>query len=374
MPSLDKNTQAFLTLVRAGLWEKEAQLSQYGSIDFNEILRLTEEQSVVGLVSAGLEHVCDIKVPKEVALQFVGSALQLEQRNLAMNDFVAKLIEYLRKEDVYAILVKGQGLAQCYERPMWRASGDIDLLLSEDNYNKAVKFLTPKASTIEEEIISIRHKGMVIDSWVVELHGTMRCRLWKKVDRIIDETQKEVFFGGSVRSWLNGNTQVFIPRADEDVIFVFSHVLQHFYRDGIGLRQVCDWCRLLWVFKDRINQNLLNSRLKRAGVMTEWKTFAAFVVDYLGMPTSAMPFYSDSLKWKRKAKGLFNYIISTGSFGYNRDKSYYSNKPFIYRKTKSFLRNTADGLRQMTLFPIDASIVWTKKFFGGLANTAKGIG
>ena len=61
---LTTNQQAFLALVRAGLWEKEARLSQYGDIDFNEILRLAEEQSVVGLVAAGIEHVVDLKIPK----------------------------------------------------------------------------------------------------------------------------------------------------------------------------------------------------------------------------------------------------------------------------------------------------------------------
>ena len=78
MQLLDNNTQAFLALVRAGLWEKDVQLSSYGDIDFKEVYRLAEEQSVVGLVAAGIEHIVDIKIPKEDALQFVGQSLQLE--------------------------------------------------------------------------------------------------------------------------------------------------------------------------------------------------------------------------------------------------------------------------------------------------------
>ena len=56
-----------------------------------------------------------------------------------MNVFLAKLIEKLRNEGVYAILMKGQGVAQCYECPPWRTCGDIDLLLSERNFDKAKK-------------------------------------------------------------------------------------------------------------------------------------------------------------------------------------------------------------------------------------------
>ena len=66
---LDKNTLAFLEIVRAGLWEKDARLEQYGKIDFEEIYQLAGEQSVVGLVTAGFEHIQDVKVPQEIVLR-----------------------------------------------------------------------------------------------------------------------------------------------------------------------------------------------------------------------------------------------------------------------------------------------------------------
>lgn len=93
MQSLDNNTQAFLALVRAGLWETDVQLSQFNSIDFLQVLKLADEQSVVGLVAAGLEHVTDVRISKESVLQFVGQALQLEQRNSSMNKFIGELVE-----------------------------------------------------------------------------------------------------------------------------------------------------------------------------------------------------------------------------------------------------------------------------------------
>ena len=127
------NQLAFYELLKAGLWEQDARLSQYKDIDFSSIMRMAEEQSVLGLVTAGLEHVSDVTVSKDAILQFVGGTVQIEQRNKSMNEFVAQLIEKLRKVDVYALLVKGQGIAQCYARPLWRASGDVDLFLSKEN-------------------------------------------------------------------------------------------------------------------------------------------------------------------------------------------------------------------------------------------------
>ena len=54
---LDKNQQAFLTLVKAGLWEKEVRLLSSDGVDFSCVYKLAQEQSVVGLVAAGLERV-----------------------------------------------------------------------------------------------------------------------------------------------------------------------------------------------------------------------------------------------------------------------------------------------------------------------------
>jgi len=224
--SLDNNQEALFELVRAGLWEKEARLSKFNNIDYAAIMQLAEEQSVLGLVTAGLEQVKDVKVTQEWLLQFIGQTLQIEQQNKDMNVFLARLIELLRQQDVYAVLVKGQGIAQCYEKPLWRASGDVDLLLSDSNYEKAKKVLIPLADEVENEYKTFKHLGMTMKGgYVVELHGTMHSRLSRRIDRVIDEAQKDVFYGGNVRSWMNSGTSVFLPSPDNDVIFVFTHIL-----------------------------------------------------------------------------------------------------------------------------------------------------
>jgi hypothetical protein len=74
----NSNRKAFYALLRAGLWEKDVRLSQFGEVDYNLVYKLAEEQSVVGLVAAGIEHVVDVKIPQEIALTFVGDTLQME--------------------------------------------------------------------------------------------------------------------------------------------------------------------------------------------------------------------------------------------------------------------------------------------------------
>lgn len=348
--SLDKNTQAFFALLRAGLWENCDVFQE--TVVWDEVYRLAEEQSVIGLVLAGIEH-SNVKPPQELLLQWIGEVHILEQQNNAMNQFIANLIERLRKADIYTLLVKGQGIAQCYEKPLWRASGDVDLLLSDTNYEKAKKVLLPLAVEVDTEYKSLKHLGMTMkEGLVVELHGMLHSRLSKRIDRVVDETQKDVFFGGNVRSWMNGSTSVFLPAPDNDVIFIFTHILKHFFIGGIGLRQICDWCRLLWTYRDSLNHGLLEKRIRKMGLMTEWKAFYNLASKYLGMPDYGLGLMVHDSRYDKKADRIMEFVLETGNFGHNREIKRSTN--YLVGKTQAAWFKMGDFARHARVFPLDS--------------------
>lgn len=382
--TLEYKQKLFVELLRAGLWSSQRpvhelkSLKLQDSVDWEKVYQLAQEQSVQGILLSGIEELkskgIELSVPKVLLLQWIGEVQVIEQRNKYMNAFVADLVEKLRKNDIYALLVKGQGIAQCYEKPLWRSCGDVDLLLSDSNYQKASKFLTEKASFVDEENPYNRHLAMTIDGWTVELHGTLRGSIMR-IDRVIDDVQNDVFCGGNVRSWDNGGTQVFLPSPDNDVIFVFTHILQHFFFEGIGLRQICDWCRLLYTYKESLNHKLLESRLLKAGIMTEWKAFGAFAVEYLGMPVEAMPLL-DSLKvqkFKRKADRILEFVMESGNFGHNRDISYKQKYSFVIHYAMSFWLYTKLAMQRFAISPRNAIMAWWAIVKMGANAAAKAI-
>ena len=370
------NTKAFFELLRAGLWEKEVRLSNYENIDFAEVYRLAEEQSVIGMVAAGIDHVVDVKVPQVWALQFAGQTIQLEQRNKEMNAYIAGLIDKLRKENVYALLVKGQGVAQCYEKPLWRCPGDIDLFLSDENFQRAKSYLLPLASSVEEEYVREKHLGLTIDGWVVELHGHLYSGLSSRVERELDKLQEDTFYGGQVRSWMNGQTQIFLLKAENDVYYVFTHILQHFYKGGVGLRQICDWCRLLWTYRDSLNYGLLEQRIKRTGLVSEWKAFGALAIEYLGFPKGSMPLLNVGVdlnaSLKGKADRIMEFILKSGNMGHNRDMSHFSKYPYLIRKCVSMGRRISDLINHARIFPLDSLRFFPRIMFNGVRSAIRG--
>lgn len=390
---LDKNQQAFFALLRAGLWEdvmvngegfmvNGSPLTISDGVDWNKVLDLAEEQSVVGLLAAGIETVQGLclkvhgfpLVPKPIALQFIGRTVQLEQRNQAMNCFIRVIVEKLREAGIYTVLVKGQGVAQCYERPLWRSCGDVDFFLDDDNYAQAKEYLIPLASSVEKEYLREKHQGMTIDPWVVELHGRLYSGLSGRIERELDDVQRETFVDGNVRVWKDGGTDVPLLALENDVFYVFTHLLQHFYKGGIGMRQRCDWCRMLWTFRSGMDLAKLEGRLRRAGLMSEWKAFAALAVNDLGMPPEAMPMCDDAAKWSRKAELIKTFVMSVGNFGHNRDHSYIEKYPYLIRKSVSFGRRVGDLVRHAQIFPIGSLRFFPSILVNGVRSVVNGEG
>lgn len=344
----------------------------FEGVDFDAVYTLAKEQSVVGLAAAGLEHIVDKKPTKQQVVSFISNTLRTEKGNMAMNRFIGKMLTKMRESDIYALLVKGQGIAQCYERPLWRACGDVDLFLDAENYEKAKAFLEPVAKDVEPESVDALQYAAHVGGWTVELHGTLRCRLSARMDKVIDEVQRDTFEGGNVRTWKNGDTEVYLPGVDNDIVFIFTHFLKHFYKGGLGLRQICDWCRLLWTYRDTINVDLLAARIRQMRLESEWKAFAAFAVDHLGMPVEAMPLYDASRRWSRKARRIKSFILKVGNFGHNRDMSYFEKYPFLVRKTISLWQRLGDICRHALIFPLDSLLFLHGIMFNGLKAAAKG--
>lgn len=348
---LDNSIKALFELVRAGLWMKDVRVLPYHDLKWKEVYRLASEQAVLGLVLAGLEH-SNIKPPQVLLLQWIGEVQQIEQQNKAMNSFVVKLIERLRKEDVCCLLVKGQGVAQCYEKTLWRESGDIDLLLSDENYKKAKSVLIPSASEVANEDELTMHQALVINGINVELHGAMPFILSKRVDRVIDKTLTSALSKGGETKLQLDDTDVLLPNPDNHIFIVFTHFLHHFFIEGVGFRQICDWCRMLWSYRSEIDMGLLEKRLKEAGLMSEWKAFAALAVHTFGMPVEAMPFYD--VGYKDKAEKVLRRVLKSGDFGHNNDLSYRIRYTGASYKIVAAWRRMLDFTSLVPVFPLDA--------------------
>ena len=105
------------------------------------------------------------------------------------------------------------------------------------------------------------------------------------------------------------------------------------------------------------------------GLMTEWQTFAALAVDYLGMPKDAMPLYDvsgkkDVVRWKKKGERILEFVLETDNFGHNRERK--QSKHFFVRKTQTARYRSDVFLCHIRVFPLDSVKFYFYYFVDGI--------
>lgn len=137
------------------------------------------------------------------------------------------------------------------------------------------------------------------------------------------------------------------------------------------MRQICDWCRLLWTYRKKLDKKLLERRLRDSGIISEWKAFANLAVDYIGMPVEAMPLYDT--RYKEKGNKVLSFVFDAGNFGHNRDYSY-QRKAFFLRKMISLWLHVKDSVKCTFMFPVNSFKVLIRRIIVGIVFAWKGIG
>ena len=90
------------------------------------------------------------------------------------------------------------------------------------------------------------------------------------------------------------------------------------------------------------------------GIMSEWRAFGSFAVEYLGMPAEAMPLHGNDVKWGSKARQIANVVMETGNMGHNIDESYRRQSPKWKSLCITFCRRFRSFTRLTMIFPGNA--------------------
>ena len=360
----------FFRLLRTSLWggSSDCEIADVSRGEMNGVLNLAKSQTVLGLIanevmrSERLSVVLDDSDKKRLRHSAIAnlSAFQM------LNGTLLSIVIELRKHGIDPILLKGQGISQYYLLPELRQCGDIDIYVGQENFEKACSVLGEMSSSEDHEsdISSQKHFHTRVGKAFVEIHRYTDVYFPKRLDRIYQKISDEGMSSDLVPMDFSG-VQVSTPSVDFNVFFIFNHFWHHFIGGGVGLRQICDWTRLLHVNRGKINLDKLSSVLREMNLMKEWKVFGCIAVDTLGLSPDEMPFYDD--KYRKKAAKVLELILLEGNFGWENLKGYNRPKGYVAGKWYSFWKRFGRNLRVLRLFPYEAIRYMCKVFFVGIA-------
>ncbi len=362
----------FFPLLKSGLWGTAPVCPSAGDLPpdmWKSVLRIAGEQTVTGLIADGADGCPPHYVPMQAAARLMSLTLAIEKRNSVTDARADHLAGLFAEAGIPVVMIKGQAVARDYIRPERRMPGDIDLVVRPADYEAAKAVLTPLATHLDKEEPVRMHFGAMLGDLEVEIHGSIHTGLGRKVNEVLDEAQEALFSPDGHRLQDGRADAIWIPSVDFDALFVFVHLLQHFYYGGLGLRQLCDWARVLHTGKGSIDTALLTSRLERMGIVSEWKAFTAFLVKYLGLPVEDAVAYDPESE--AKADRLWKFIRRVGNFGRNRGRRDRSRDPMLIRKTESLFLNSVDFMNHFTIFPLDSGRFFFEYIRTGLRNAIR---
>ncbi len=345
--------QTFWELLKAGLWERQPVIdAKLSNTEWAEVIKHAKQQTLIGLLFDGMLRLPVEQQPNEVTrMKWFWNVNKIEQSHRKMNHVLVELTEKLQEQNIPSLLLKGQSYAVMYPQPLHRQCGDIDLFVGTKNYEKTCKLVREwgmSDSGNEESPIHLQSSWQGI---TIELH--------RKVSNV-PRLSKHFPLLGWCESELDMSDTFFVPSTEEKsvripspsftVLYVFFHLYQHFLITGVGLRQLCDWARILHVYRGMYDYNELEKRLSTLGLLHPWRVFGTLLVNQLGLPIDYFPLYQSE---EKKAKKVLSLIKHDGNFGHTRGQLKPHSGSFVWKKIKRFFFNTSRYPSVFMFFPKD---------------------
>ena len=360
----------FFNILKSALWGLDDRLdaSSLSRDDVMVALRIAKAQTVLGMVAnevmqrSSLSYLLN-EADKAGLKRFVMSNLTTGQM---LNNALINIVLELRKHGIEPVLLKGQGVAKYYPMPELRQCGDIDVYVGQDNFAKACEVIGEMSSPEDHQgdIPSLKHFHTRIGHAFIEIHRYTDVYWPKRYDRVYQKISDAGMHSDLVPLDFAG-LLVMSPSVDFNVFFIFNHFWHHFIADGVGLRQLCDWVRLMHANHGKINLGYLSDVLGKMRLMKEWQVFGYIAVNTLGLPADEMPFYEP--KYKKTAEKVLELIMLEGNFGKENMKGYNRPKGYVAGKWYSFKKRFGRNLRVLRIFPKESMRHMAKVIFVGLA-------
>ena len=317
---MEKNTERFLHLLRCGLWEEDVCLPLFvgKDTDWELVLHHAQKQTVTGLLWEGMSRLPSECLPsKKLYLELCARVAQIEMGNEWLNVRLSELWDQFSENGIAAVLLKGQGAASRYPKPLRRVCGDIDVYVGHDITEQVEKvLLVPRIVHFEdayEKHCEYHWKGIVVE---VHYRMTRFYNPWK--DTRFDREIRKWFPNGAGNVQIEERTYA-VPPPTFDAVYMLKHIYGHILEGGIALRQVCDWVLLLHKEKEKIDVALFESYLRHFGMKKVYGAMAHLSVTYLGLKAENLPL-PVSRKDRIRGELIMQDILAGGNFGKYKKK------------------------------------------------------
>lgn len=286
---VDSSAKILFQLLRTALGDG-TEVSLPEGVDWKAVVDLAFEQGVAALVVDGLQKagenaLLDSDELEDLRYELFGEALACEEDYSKYQQTIEKLASMYGSEGIEMLLLKGYGLSLNYPVPAHRPMGDIDVYL----YGRggAGDALVQKSFGCDVKQNEDKHSIFAIDGITVENHAcfvndSVHPSLKWLNDFLIEEAKS------GTRHTIGGS-QIVMPSAMFNALFIPFHCAGHFVHGEASVRQLCDWVCFVQKHSSEIDWNVVESKAKEAGFWRFYCCLNGIVQEHLGVSSPLLP-------------------------------------------------------------------------------------
>lgn len=320
------------------------------------LYKFAKEQRLAGLFYSGMQKLPpQFMPPQKLALRWTMDAESLRGRNAKVNEAAAALTQKFNDVGCRAFVLKGPANALHYPEPSLRQPGDIDLFITGGK--EFVLSKIREASLPEVFHLSSHHASFMYDDVEVEVHflATHAYSPWKNAALQKFLSEELAAIGDSLMKDQNFQTPaqsprgILVPSMAYALTMQLSHIKQHFFKGGVGLRQLVDY-NLLLLASSEDDRRKVSAVLKLAGL----RRIAGAVMWVLQQTLHLDERYFLCAPDPRRGQKLLSVIMDGGNFGWYAEDFV---QPVLSRWFK-------DRVRTLRLMAFDApEAMWHELFY-----------
>ena len=330
---MTKEDKAILALLRIAISGKAGDIPD---VDWSVVINKATEQGVLGITFDAIDLLPSEQRPDiDNLMEWLG---QVEYQKTLYDEHkkaISELAKFYHDNGIQMMLMKGYGLSLYWPTPEHRPVGDIDIYLGH-LWQFGDQLVRDKLS-IEVEDSHEHHTTFPYNGILVENHYDFINTKANKEAKHIEDKLKQLASSEpkKVKIGIEGKeSELILPSADFNAIFLMRHQGQHFAGSEITLRQVLDWGFFMQHEHDNITWTEILPFLKEIGLWKFFNQINAICVDYLGFEDRIFPEISRDAKLEAR---ILNDIFEPEAAEIDKTKSTIN---VIGQKTLRFFRNS----------------------------------
>ena len=262
--------------------------------ELNSLYNISNKHDLTQMIVAPLEEMSVLKPEYAVTEKFKKALFTAIYRYEKSNYDLNQICELFSKKGIDHIPLKGAVIRNYYPKPYFRTSCDLDILVKQEDVERATELLTSRLNYRFETKGRYDVSLFAPSGGHIELHFGLNGNDFRKAKSLVD-----VWESGELSS-ISPNRFVMSPELF--LLFHVYHMAKHFVHGGCGIKPFID----LWIVKNKIGYDK-----ERAEKMLHENELLEFYKNALTLSE----IWFDGKEYTPIAKDMEDYVLYGGVYG-----------------------------------------------------------